>query len=202
MRSTMPYNVVQTPSPPLPEQGQQICSMDMNTRLKQTAPLAAALFLLWIVLSGKFDALHLTMGAVSSVWISLGTQHLLVRSPAIGPAGMHPFTAIPWLRFLGYIPWLFWQIVISSVQVAYVVLHPRMPMQPTLTRFRSHLPHDLARLTLANSITLTPGTVTIDIEGDEFVIHALTAAGAESLDPPHGNGDMQRRVAALFASQP
>jgi multicomponent Na+:H+ antiporter subunit E len=60
------------------------------------------------------------------------------------------------------------------------------------------LPHPLARLTLATSITLTPGTVTVDVEDDEFLVHALTKQGADALTPPEGEGDMQRRVAALY----
>jgi multicomponent Na+:H+ antiporter subunit E len=172
--------------------------MDSKTRLKKALPLAAALFVLWMILSGKFDPFHLTIGVGASLCISLGTRRLLFLPPAIGPEAVHPFTAVPWLRLLVYVCWLAWQIVLSSVQVAYVVLHPKMPIQPGFVRFRTPLPHILARLTLATSITLTPGTVTIDVEEDEFLIHALTASGAQSLDPPAGNGTMQQRVAALY----
>jgi multicomponent Na+:H+ antiporter subunit E len=99
---------------------------------------------------------------------------------------------------LAYLPWLCWQIVLASLEVAYLVLHPRLPIQPQLIRFRAHLPHALARLSLATSITLTPGTVTLDTHGDEFLVHALTAAGAEALLSPEGDGTMQRRIAALY----
>ena len=174
--------------------------MATTSPLKQTLPLTIMLFGLWVVLSGKFDVLHLLLGAGSAVGVSLGTRRLLLLPPAIGPEAVYPFAAIPWLRLLAYIPWLLWQIVLSSLQVAYVVLHPRMPIQPGFIRFRTTLPHPLARLTLATSITLTPGTITIDVEDEEFVVHALTAAGAQSLDPPAGNGDMQRRVAAIYAT--
>jgi multicomponent Na+:H+ antiporter subunit E len=174
--------------------------METTSRLKQILPLAIVLFGLWVVLSGKFDALHLLLGAGSAVGVSLGTWRLLLLSPAIGPESVYPFAAGPWLRFLAYLPWLLWQIVLSSFQVAYAVLHPKMPIQPGFIRFRTVLPHPLAQLTLATSITLTPGTITIDVQDDEFVVHALTAAAAQSLDPPLGNGDMQRRVAAIYAT--
>lgn len=174
--------------------------METTSRLKQTLPLAIVLFGLWVVLSGKFDALHLLLGAGSAVGVSLGTRRLLLLPPAIGPEAVYPFAAIPWLRLLAYLPWLLWQIVLSSLQVAYAVLHPRMPIQPGFIRFRTALPHPLAQLTLATSITLTPGTITIDVQDDEFVVHALTAAAAQSLDPPAGNGAMQRRVAAIYAT--
>jgi multicomponent Na+:H+ antiporter subunit E len=77
-------------------------------------------------------------------------------------------------------------------------LHPHMPISPRLVRFRIALPHTLARLTLASSITLTPGTVTLDVRDDEFVVHALTALSAQGLDPQAGGGAMQQRVAALY----
>lgn len=174
--------------------------METTSRLKQILPLAIVLFGLWVVLSGKFDAFHLLLGVGSAVGVSLGTRRLLLLPPAIGSESVHPFAAVPWLRLAAYLPWLLWQIVLSSLHVAYVVLHPRMPIQPGFIRFRTALPHPLARLTLATSITLTPGTVTIDVQDEEFVVHALTAAGAQSLDPPAGNGAMQRRVAAIYAT--
>jgi multicomponent Na+:H+ antiporter subunit E len=151
-----------------------------------------------VVLSGKLDVLHLLMGAASAIGVTVGTRRLLLLPPAIGLESLHPAQAIPWRGLLIYVPWLFWQIVLSSVQVAYVVLHPRMPISPRLLRFRTELPHALARLTLASSITLTPGTVTLDVDGDEFLVHALTEAGANGLDPAAGGDAMQQRVAALY----
>jgi multicomponent Na+:H+ antiporter subunit E len=64
------------------------------------------------------------------------------------------------------------------------------------------LPHTLARLTLATSITLTPGTVTLDVDGDEFLVHALTLASANGLAPAAGEAAMPQRVAALYAPSP
>jgi multicomponent Na+:H+ antiporter subunit E len=95
-----------------------------------------------------------------------------------------------------YVPWLVWEIVASGLQVAYVVLHPRMPIAPGLVRIRVNLPHTLANLTLANSITLTPGTVTLDVDGDEFLVHALTPASARGIEL----GEIQSRVATLFST--
>jgi multicomponent Na+:H+ antiporter subunit E len=160
--------------------------------------LSLLLFALWVVLSEKFDLFHLGIGAMSSLCVTLGTYRLLLLPPAIGPHGTYPMTTIPWLRLLVYVLWLFWQIVLSGIQVAIVVLHPKLPISPCLIRFRTALPHTLARLTLATSITLTPGTVTLDVQDEEFLVHALTAQGASELAPPEGNGAMPRRVAALY----
>ena len=160
--------------------------------------LAMLLFAFWVVLSGKFDAFHLGIGAVSAVCIALSTQNLLLRTPAIVSDARHPLTAIAWGRLLLYVPWLVWQVVLSSLQVAWVVLHPKMPINPRVVQFETPLPHELARMTLANSITLTPGTVTLDVEGDTFIIHALTTVSASALTPGTGQGRMQRRVEFLY----
>lgn len=166
-------------------------------------PLAILLVAFWVVLSGKFDAFHLGIGVVSAVWIAYGTRHLLLRTPAIGPDDRHPLTALSWGRLLLYVPWLAWQVMLSSLQVAWLVMHPKMPISPCVVRFDTALPHELARLTLANSITLTPGTVTLDVEGDAFVVHALTTRSAAVLAPATGQGRMQRRVESLYrASAP
>ncbi len=163
-------------------------------------PLILFLFAFWVVLSGKFDAFHLGIGAASACCIAWGTHRLLYLPPTIGPHGVHPVAAIPWIRLLLYIPWLLWQIILSSVQVAVLVIHPKMPIQPHLIRFRKTLPHALAQFTLATSITMTPGTITLDVHNDEFVVHALTERSAKALTPPDGKGSMPSHVAALYSS--
>jgi multicomponent Na+:H+ antiporter subunit E len=160
--------------------------------------LILMLFTFWIILSGKFDVFHLGIGAVSAVCIALGTRRLLLLTPAIETAQTHPMDAVPWLRLLLYVPWLIWQIVLSSLHVAVVVVHPKMPIQPRLVRFHAQLPHNLARLTLATSITMTPGTITLDVQGDEFLVHALTEKSAQSLIPSEEEGSMQSQVLSLY----
>ena len=176
----------------------QASPVHMKSRFQQVWPLSLLLFALWVVLSEKFDLFHLGIGAMSSLCVALGTYRLLLLPPVIVPHGTHPMTTIPWLRLLVYVLWLFWQIVLSSIQVAIIVVHPKMPISPCLIRFRTNLPHTLARLTLATSITLTPGTVTVDVQEDEFLVHALTTQSANELAPLEGNGAMQQRVAALY----
>ncbi len=150
---------------------------------------AATLFLFWIVLSGKFDWFHLGLGVFSTAIVVFATRPL--RGHKKGGMG----DALAWP---GYLLWLTWQIVISAVQVAKIVLQPRMPIDPKLVRFKRPLPNAFAHMTLANSITLTPGTVTVGLEGDEYEIHALTEDGADSLAPKTGEGEMPLKVAALF----
>ncbi len=156
--------------------------------------MTIVLFAFWIVLSGKFDLFHLSLGLLSAVGVAFATRNLGRLPPIL--AGRHSGT---WLRWPFYLPWLAWQVVLSAVQVTAVVLHPRLPISPRLFKFRCRLPNTVAHLTLANSITLTPGTVTIDLDGDCYTIHALTEEAAESLVPKQGEGEMQSRVQHLFS---
>lgn len=82
---------------------------------------------------------------------------------------------------LGFSLSLLWQIVLANVQVAKLVLDPKLPLQPAVVQFDPGLRTDLGKTILANSITLTPGTLTIDVEGDEFTVHALTLAAAQAV---------------------
>lgn len=153
---------------------------------------AVVLLAFWVVLSGKLDALHLGMGLLSVAFVVRAVRPLLALPPRLGGTGPAPVLG---RRLLLYFPWLVGQIVLSSLQVAWVVLRPRMPIAPRVTRLTSPLPHNFARLTLANSITLTPGTVTLDVEGDDYVVHSLTEASARSVSD---DAEMPRRVRALF----
>lgn len=85
------------------------------------------------------------------------------------------------LSLAGYAMSLLWQIVLANIDVAKIVLNPRMPLQPTIVSFNPGLKTSLSKTILANSITLTPGTLTINVQGDVFTIHALTLAAAQSV---------------------
>ena len=165
--------------------------------LYESLPMALVLFVFWVVLSGKLDFFHIAAGVVGAGAVAYMTCYLYAMSPPIGPAGQHPFFRLPWLRLVAYFPWLSWQICVASVQVARIVLNPTIRITPTLVSIRHELPHNLARATLANSITLTPGTVTIDVRGDEYLVHALDRNSAETLEASLP-GDMKARVSALF----
>ena len=97
---------------------------------------------------------------------------------------------------LFYAPWLIWQIVKANVDVARRILDPRLPIRPHVIRIRAGQKTDLGRVIYANSITLTPGTVTIDLEGRDLRVHALTDEAAEGL----ATGEMDRRVSSTEES--
>jgi multicomponent Na+:H+ antiporter subunit E len=140
-------------------------------------------FVFWLALSGSAAPLHLTFGAVSSAAVAWANRDLETVSQA---ARISP-------RFLTYLPWLLKEIVVANIQVVRLVLDPRLPVDPVLVRFDTALSGDLARTTFANSITLTPGTVTLDVEGPTFVVHAVTRAMGDL-----AGGAMERRIAAVF----
>ncbi len=159
--------------------------------------LTLILFAFWTVLSGKFDAFHLTLGAGSALWVAYTTRKLLSIEPAI--KDLHVKT---WRRWPNYTVWLLKEIVVSAWDVAKVVMTPGLPISPRLVKFHFDLDHTVAHLTLTNSITLTPGTVTIDFDsGGDYVVHAITKEAAEALVPETGDGEMQKRVRHLYSRQ-
>ena len=96
-------------------------------------------------------------------------------------------------RLIGYWLWLAKEVIKSSLDVARIVLSPSLPISPQVVKIKASCAHPVDQAILANSITLTPGTVALDVHEGEITVHALTKAGAEELK----KGEMDRRVAAL-----
>ncbi len=147
-------------------------------------------FSTWIVLSGKFDAFHLILGVISSIIVALISSDLLFPEEATENIFSN------FIKFIRYIPWLLYQIFLANLHVLYLSLHPRLLeiINPRVVKFRSILTKDLALVTLANSITLTPGTITLSVSRDrEFKVHAIDDKSASGLP-----GQMERRVAEIF----
>jgi multicomponent Na+:H+ antiporter subunit E len=149
------------------------------------------LFLLWVILSGKLDAFHLAVGAMVVAMVIWQKRGL----PALQAADL---PRLRYGRLLPYGVWLLWQMLLSAVQVAQVIIHPRRHLNPQLIQFRCEQPSVIAGVILANSITLTPGTLTIELQDNRFVVHALTTRTAGDVL----RGDMARRVARLFTDEP
>ena len=179
----------------------QMGGMDMkNKRLiffKHFILLFLILFLFWTALSGKLDVKHLTIGAVTSLVVTWVTLPLL-RLPSAIKGEYYMAFGFPVLRFLLYMPWLFWEVVKANVQVALIVLNPKMPIDPQMVTFKKPMSNPIAHVTLANSITLTPGTITIDLQDGLYTVHALTMEAGKELAPDEGEGEMPKRVARLF----
>jgi multicomponent Na+:H+ antiporter subunit E len=154
------------------------------------------LFGLWLLLSGKYDLFHISIGFFASFCVTI--IHIRINRYLYYQKEISKSHTLSYRRLLFYIPWLIWQIVLGSLQVAYLVLHPKVPINPSLVRFKTKLPNIAAKVILGNSITLTPGTLTISIDGDEFLVHALTDVSHSSIV----DGSLPRQVAKLYQRRP
>ena len=95
----------------------------------------------------------------------------------------------------GYVVWLLFEILKANLQVMKLSIasSPEKKLSPTVVEFRTNLTSDFSRFLLAHSITLTPGTVTIRVDGDRFIVHALTKGMAEGVP-----GDMETKLLRIF----
>ena len=152
------------------------------------------LSILWVSMSGFFDLLHLFYGAVSIALVVL-VNYQLKRKNFFDDELTH-WSSLRYFRGFYYIFWLLGQILKSGFQIALIILKSGMPIQPYVVQFKTDLPNTQAKVILGNSITLTPGTLTVDIEGDLFTVHALTPQSYESIV----KDQMPRQVLALFSS--
>ncbi|HEX6297478.1 MAG TPA: Na+/H+ antiporter subunit E [Burkholderiales bacterium] len=148
--------------------------------------IAVSLFVFWLLLSGYFTGFLIAAGVGSAAAVAW-----LAARMEIADREGHPLRFTP--AVLVYWPWLAKEIALSAWTVTRIILSPRLPISPTLVRFRPSQSSVVGLVTHANSITLTPGTITIEAERDEFLVHALTREGAASL----AGSEMDLRVAAL-----
>ncbi len=153
-------------------------------------------FVAWIMLSGKFDLFHLALGGVSCLIVTLLSADLFFQERKKGLAARLQEA----FRFIPYCGWLFWQIGVANFHVIALAISPRImrrEIDPYIFTFRTKLKTDFAKFVLANSITLTPGTVTIRIHDDLFYIHAISGQAAGDL-ASENMSEMERRVAWVF----
>lgn len=147
--------------------------------------LFVSLYLFWLLLSGFFTPFLLSAGvgcALAVVWFA--------RRMDVVDAEGHPIQMGP--RALLYWPWLLKEIIKSAWDVSKIILHPRLPISPTLVRFKPTQRTDVGLVLHANSITLTPGTITIEAHAQEFFVHGLTRTSAQGVI----DSEMDRRVTA------
>jgi multicomponent Na+:H+ antiporter subunit E len=147
-----------------------------------TAVTAAILLAVWYVLSGRFDVLHFGTGVVTAVVIALTFR------------SVPDATRVNVGRLAAFLPWLLLQIIISNLRVARAVLSPRMPIRPTFISRPPGVVGDRALTLLGASVTLTPGTLTVDMRPDEIFVHALDVHSAHDMR----EGVMAARVERIF----
>jgi len=144
----------------------------------------------WLIFSGKLDLFHLSLGVISCLLVTYFSCDLLF------PSGLKTDFLACWIRFTWYVPWLLYQILLANLKVLRLAFHPRMMelIDPHIIEFNSHLESDMARTTFANSITLTPGTITVNVsEVGRFTVHCINVASGEPLP-----GEMERKIAIIF----
>ena len=154
--------------------------------MRHALSLFAVLYGLWLALSGHYTPFLLAIGAVCAAF----AVAVAVRMDVVDHEG-HPI-------HLGYrVPlywaWLTLQVLLSALRVCRIVLSPRLDIDPVLEEVPSSQRTDLGRVIHANSITLTPGTLSTAVEAHGIEVHALTRRGMDELK----TGDMDRRVTAL-----
>ena len=153
------------------------------------------MFALWVILSGKFDVFHLSLGVISSAIVAFFSADLLFGNLGIKVVNL----PVSWIRFIRYVPWLLYQIFTANLYVLYLTFHPKMMelIDPRIIKFRSRLKGDLSRVTFANSITLTPGTITVYVTLDGvFSVHAIDKKSRQGLP-----GEMEKRIAMAFGEE-
>ena len=149
----------------------------------RTPSLFITLMIVWLLWSGHYAGLVIAFGVASCLLVALIARKMKIDDAEGVP--VHLF-----LRLLTYAPWLFWAILKSNIDVAVRILKPSLPISPRIFKVKTSQKTDLGRVIYANSITLTPGTVSLDLDGDEITVHALTRESAEDLE----TGLMDARV--------
>lgn len=145
----------------------------VNTVLRIIS-LVVFLSALWLGLSGFFEPLLLTLGALSVALVVWVSHRMQVADHEGHPSHMG-------LRAIPYTGWLLWQVVLANLDVAKTILGNPKKVNPQVFTVKGSQRSELGNVIYANSITLTPGTVTCDVEDGVFLIHALTKTGAEGV---------------------
>lgn len=145
--------------------------------------LVVSLAIFWLALSGHYTPFLLSIGLLSV----LAVLAIAERMGVVDSEG-HPIQLLP--GAVTYFPWLLWEIMKSAWAVTKVILSPKLPISPTMTVVRASQRTSAGLATYANSITLTPGTITVSVRGDLFTVHALLKEGADDLE----GGGMDARV--------
>lgn len=147
--------------------------------------LFVVLAVFWLLWSGHYTGLLLSLGLVSCLGVAW-----LCRSMGIVDNEAFPVQLAP--RLLRYLPWLAWQILLANLEVIRRILRPRPADRPESVVVRGGQRTDLGRAIYANSITLTPGTITVDVTGDVFTVHALTPKSADGVYDGVMDGKVER----------
>lgn len=169
----------------------------VGSPLVHMASLAVVLFAFWMALSGRTETKFVVYGIITAVVTTWVTYPLLLVPNKDGSKKYFVFGfSLP--KMIMYFFWLMWQLVLANIDVLLATTAQELAVDPKIVRFRFKADNPMASVVLANSITLTPGTVTVNVTDDGlYEIHALTVgAAAGVLD-----GGMQKKVADLYGEK-
>ena len=169
----------------------------IKLNIRKTALHATLLMIFWLIMSGMYDLFHVSLGVFSVITVMLINYGILNYNYFNETENSE--SGFKYLRLPYYLIFLLKEIIISALKVSYLVLHPKMPIKACIVKFRVNLPNMNAKVLLANSITLTPGTVSIDIKEDNmFIVHSFTNANTAAwMDYV-----LAREVAKLYSVDP
>jgi len=157
--------------------------------LDQFALLFASTFGFYLLVGGTMTTFNVATGAVTATIVAAMLRRI-ATSGSVDLSGLAGRLA----RMALYVPLLLWEIVKANVDIAKVVLHPRLPIDPEVVEFDAAVWSELPATTLANSITLTPGTLTVDVTQRHFTVHSLTEGSRTDLLA----GGLERAVRFVF----
>jgi multicomponent Na+:H+ antiporter subunit E len=140
----------------------------------------------WLLLSGHYTPLILSFGAVSVLIVVWFMWRMERADEKLEVLPMRP-------SMLYYLLWLMWQVVLSNIDLVRRIWDPNLPIRPTWQRLDTKVTSSLAKTLYANSITLTPGTLTTDVREDHFMVHSLSPDGIEDLR----KGGMEEKIQRL-----
>jgi multicomponent Na+:H+ antiporter subunit E len=164
------------------------------TRILRVVTMFLALLGFWQILSARIDPLFAVLGVLSAAVLTVYALWLVEH--VLGPRDqVRPISPLGFLAFAG---WMLLRMLASAVWVATVVLDPRRRPHPGVVHFDTTLPSAAARTMLANSISLVPGTITLNVQGPSFTVHAFTPQSVEDL----ATAATQRRIARVFRVPP
>jgi len=151
------------------------------------------MFIFWLILSGHYGLWLVSSGVVMAISVALIARHMGFADQESHPIGLVP-------RGLIYWPWLLVEMIKSAWDVARIVLDPKLPISPTLVRVKATQKTAVGLTTYANSITLTPGTISVEVSSRDktILVHGVTRQTAVSL----ADGNMDRRVTVFESGTP
>ncbi len=145
-----------------------------------------SLLIIWLLLSASLDLVHMGLGLLVALGVAwFNTDRSTSRF------------AIPRLRIIWYFLWLVGRILQSGFHLSVLILHPALPIDPKLIRYRTKLREEAGIVLLGNSITLTPGTITVELNSQDLVVHAMDDKSAHDITSLR----LEQQIAGLFGEK-